>query len=472
MGNFRIAGVAGDRPAMKRLLLTTTVLTGVSLLPFAAHAANPDTWSGATSNAWETPGNWSNGAPTATSAVTISNLTNNPVQLNSNVSLNAGSGSNSASLTVGTGVAPGTPAVLNINLNDTLTMGTHTVTLAGGSITGLGTLSASTVSGFGTISSQIAGTTFNANATNGTTYGFPGGTFVNGTPGTALTLIGQNNLANDSFNVSAHGDFNFQGVNLSGTTTFNGVSTNLSGGPAGGNNTYGLFSFTGANSTLGAVNNANYEQVNVTGTKLSLNTFSLTNSWATNVPAFFVIGAGGTVDNAVGNSTLNGHMSTILTGGALTNSGGGTFTSAGMITGNGTVSGLTTISGGVTASGGQLTVNAAPGGTAIQSTSWQTGGGASDVLDLKGPFNYAGTGGFLNPGGATVQLDGATLNTTSGSGTIYGGHGTLNVASGVNTLAGAYIPNGSDGTTASVTVQNGATLRSMRRTSPWRKGRC
>jgi hypothetical protein len=90
MGNFRIAGVAGDRPAMKRLLLTTTVLTGVSLLPFAAHAANPDTWSGATSNAWETPGNWSNGAPTATSAVTISNLTNNPVQLNSNVSLNAG----------------------------------------------------------------------------------------------------------------------------------------------------------------------------------------------------------------------------------------------------------------------------------------------------------------------------------------------------------------------------------------------
>jgi fibronectin-binding autotransporter adhesin len=235
----------------------------------------------------------------------------------------------------------------------------------------------------------------------------------------------------------------------------------LSGGPTQGNNTYGLFSFTGANSTLGAVNNPNYEQVNVTGTKLSLNNFSLTNTWATNVPAFFVIGAGGTVDNAVGNSTLNGHMSTILTGGALTNSGGGTFTSAGMITGYGSVSGVTFASGGITAKGGTLTVDGGAG-MSVVSAGWGTAGGASDVLDVKGTLNFIPAGGFpaapgLYAGGGTVKLDGATINTNTSSGTGFGtgliqGSGQITVASGFNTLNGSLTQN------ANITVQNGATL--------------
>ncbi len=255
----------------------------------------------------------------------------------------------------------------------------------------------------------------------------------------------------------------------------NGVSTNLQfSSSAGGNNTYGLFSFTGANSTLaGNVNNANYEQVNVTGTKLSLNNFSVTNGWATNAPAFFVIGAGGTVDNAVGNSQLNYHMSTILSGGSLTNSGGGTFSAAGLITGTGSVSGLTLATGGVTATGGTLAVTAAPGGMTVASAGWGTGGGVNDVLDLKGTFNFAAAGGFpaapaLTPGGGTLQLDGATINANGSNGpangSLYTGSGSVVVASGVNTLNGNFLPNSSNGTVADYTVKTGATL-SLQNTS-------
>jgi hypothetical protein len=185
----------------------------------------------------------------------------------------------SGSLTVGTGPAPGTPlSVLNIGLGDTLTMGTKPVTLNGGSITGPGTLSETSgaISGYGTISSQITGTTLNANSTDGTAFG-GFSPFINGTPGTALTLIGQNNLASDSFGISAHGTFDFQGVTIT-APTLTGVSTNLNAGSGGGNNYYGLLSFTGAASTLiGNVNNTNYETLAVTGTTLHLNGVTMTN---------------------------------------------------------------------------------------------------------------------------------------------------------------------------------------------------
>ena len=445
-------------------LAATTALLA-TLMPFAAQAA-AITWTGGTSNAWQTAGNWNTGAaPISTSAVTISNLTNNPVQINSNVSLNGSTGS----LQVGTGAAPGQANSLNINLGDTLTMGARPVTLDGGSITGAGTLSTTGgITGYGTISSRITGTTFTANATNGSNFG-GFSPFVNGTPGTPITLVGQNNLTSDSFTVSGHGDFNFQGVTLT-TPTLNGVSTNLNAGSLGGNNYYGLFTFSGAPSTVvGNVNNTNYQQFDVNGTTLHLSNFSLTNGWATNVPPFFVIGAGGTVDNTTGNSNLTGHMAVVLNGGALTNSGGGSFIAPGAITGYGTVSGPLTATGGVTAKGGTLIVDGTNGaGIIAASAGWGTGGGASDVLDLKGTINFSpvtvGLSNFpaapvLNPNGATIQLDGATINTTGGSGLIQTGAGTFNIASGTNTLNGTFTPNGSNGNTANFTLQNGASLR-------------
>jgi hypothetical protein len=444
--------------------LALALPAAVVLAPCAAQAA-ADTWTGATSNAWETATNWSAGAPTATSAVTISNLTNNPVQINSNVSLNGTTGA----LTLGTGAAPGTANVLNINLGDTLTMGARPVTLDGGSITGLGTLSATgTISGYGTISSLLTGTSFSATATDGNNFG-GFAPFVNGTPGTPITLIGQSNLTSDSFAISNHGDFNFQGVTLT-TPTLSGVSTNLNAGSLGGNNYYGLLSFSGAASTVvGNVNNTNYEQFDINGTTLHLNNFSLSNSWATNVPPFFVINAGGTLDNTVGNSNLTGHMAVVMNGGSLTNSGGGTFVAPGLITGTGLVSGPMTVTGGLTASGGLLTVNGtAGGGITAASAGWGTAG-SGNVLDLIGTINFSPSGSFpaapaLNPNLGTIQLDGATITTTGGSGQIQVNNGQVNVASGVNTLNGAFVPGGT-GTTASYSVANGATLSLQNPTS-------
>ena len=129
----------------KQLAITTALL---ALTPFAAQVA-AISWTGGVSNVWDTTttGNWTpTGVPTTTSAVTISNLTNNPVQLKANVSLNGSTGS----LTVGVGTAPGQANTLNLNSGDTLTMGARPVSLLGGSITGPGTLSATgTISGYG-----------------------------------------------------------------------------------------------------------------------------------------------------------------------------------------------------------------------------------------------------------------------------------------------------------------------------------
>jgi fibronectin-binding autotransporter adhesin len=462
------AGGASLHSRMKTVSMAALALAlsaVVALAPFAAQAA-ADTWNGATSNAWETATNWSAGAPITTSAVTISNLTNNPVQINSNVSLNGTTGA----LILGTAPAPGTANGLNINSGFTLTMGARPVTLNGGSITGLGTLSATTgtISGYGTISSLLTATMhFSATATDGTAFG-GFSPFVNGTPGTPITFIGQS-LTSDSFAISSRGNYNFQGVTLT-TPTLSGVSNNLNAGSVGGNNYYGLLSFSGAASTVvGNVNNTNYEQFDINGTTLHLNNFSLSNSWATNVPPFFVINAGGTLDNTVGNSNLTGHMAVVMNGGSLTNSGGGTFTAPGLITGTGLVSGPMTATGGLTASGGLLTVDGtAGGGITAASAGWGTAG-SGNVLDLKGTINFSPSGGFpaapaLNPNLGTVQLDGVTINTTGGSGQIQVNNGQVNVASGVNTLNGAFTPGGT-GTTASYSVANGATLSLQNPTS-------
>jgi hypothetical protein len=163
-----------------------------------------------------------------------------------------------------------------------------------------------------------------------------------------------------------------------------------------------------------------------------------------------------TLDNTVGNSNLTGHMAVVMNGGTLTNSGGGTFTAPGLITGYGSISGPININGGLTATGGLLTVDGTQGtGITIGATGWSASLGS--VLDLKGNFNYPSTGGFLNPGTGTIQLDGATLNNTGH--TIYTGAGSIIANSGVNTLNTALIPNGSNSTVANYTVNTGATLK-------------
>jgi hypothetical protein len=66
---------ADEMTYRKALLITTAAL---ALAPFAAQAT-PTAWTGGTSTAWTTAGNWSAGVPTTTSAVTINTATNNPL---------------------------------------------------------------------------------------------------------------------------------------------------------------------------------------------------------------------------------------------------------------------------------------------------------------------------------------------------------------------------------------------------------
>ena len=459
----RLSGTGATRNRSSLLLSTALVAPAalvtaiLAFLPVTAHAAT-DNWTGTLSNNWGTAANWASGVPITTSSVFIQNTANNPVQLNANASLNGSTGA----LTIGTGPAPGTPlSVLNIGSGDTLTMGARPVTLNGGSITGPGTLSSTgAISGYGTISSQISGTSFTANSTNGAAFG-GFSPFVNGTPGTPLTLIGQNNLASDSFAISAHGNFNFQGVTIT-APSLSGVSTNLNAGPSGGNNYYGLLSFTGAASTLiGNVGNSNYEQLAITGTTLHLNGVTMSNNWGTSAPASWVVNAGGVLDNSVGNTQLQNTVT--MNGGTLSNSGGGILQSNGIIRGTGTVSGVIA-EGGITASGGLLTVDGTTGtGVTAASAGWTSSVGST--LDLKGNINFQPYGAFpaaptLNTSGGTVQLDSASINTPSNSGSIWtGGNGTVEAHTGVNTVNGNFIPSGSDNSTSNVQVDTGATLK-------------
>jgi hypothetical protein len=178
--------------------LTSLAAAATALMPFAVQAA-PISWTGGTS-AWETGTNWSTGLiPTTTSAVTIGVTTNNPVQINSNVSLSGTGGA----LTIGP-TGGGTES-LNINSGFTLTMLTKPITLNGGSLTGPGTVSGTgAIQGYGTFSAlDTSSAAWSANST----LGF-------------LTLSGGKTYKGSFATSSSTGlGFNFNGVTLSGIST-------------------------------------------------------------------------------------------------------------------------------------------------------------------------------------------------------------------------------------------------------------
>ena len=267
------------------------------------------------------------------------------------------------------------------------------------------------------------------------------------------------------------------------TALTNNGTVNLAGGtlqgPSGFFNTAGMFGAgkfdLKADSTLAG--NFSWNSVgntfNIGGANgahtLNLDTATLSTVSSSAPP--FIIGTGGTLNNANGASSLSGGGITVLQGGSLTNTGGGLFTFNNPITGFGNITGPMNIVGGVTATGGTMVVDGTVHPITVTSAGWGTGGSAGDVLDLKGTFNFTNSTGFLQPTGATVQLDGATLNTPGNSGSIWAGNslnskvGLVNVASGVNTLNGNVVPNGSNSSTSNFNVKNGATF-SLQNASP------
>jgi hypothetical protein len=411
---------------VRKTLLALAVLS-LALQPFASHAAS-HAWNGSASNAWENTSNWTGGVPSSTTGNpdTISAATNNPVQINTAVnigtnSLTFGSSSNS----------------LNINSGDSFTGGA--VTLNGASITGTGSFHASSISGFGTISAPLTGSiSFTANATDGTNFG-GFSPFVNGTPGTPLTLNNQT-LTNASFTISNHGDFTLNNVTLNGAS-LNGVSTNLNAGSAGGNNYYGLINMTGTNNLNGTITRNNYEVFSINSGTTNLNGATIS-GFATNTPGPFIIN-GGTLNNASGNSTI-GTGPLTMNGGAITNTGGGTFSTTDNISGYGSISGLSLGGGGhIVATGGTMTVN---GGSSANPASLGStsgagagfGASANSVLDLQGNFNIINPLN-ISPTGTTgiVQLDGLTT-TNSGSWATTLNAGAVNVVNS-STLSGPVI---------------------------------
>jgi hypothetical protein len=450
-----------SKPISLLTFASAAALAAGALMPSAVQAA-AILWTGGTDNNWMTPGNWSpSGPPITTSAITIGNTTNNPVQISNAVSLNATSGTNVGSLTVGTGV--GSTESVNITSTGSLAMGTHAITLSGGSITGSGAVSGTgAIQGFGTFSAPDASSAaWNANSASG-----------------ALTLSGGNAYHGTFTTSSSGGGFNLNGVTLSGiSTSGSGGTYNLNGATINGatlSNVNGQLNVTGDSALSGTINWFQYNTFNIGDGNGShtLNLSTATLSTVTGGPAPFIIGAGGTLNDYNGTSSMGGGGSVTLNGGSITNTSGTGGTTAGLFTvgdpisGNGTVSGNVAITAGnLNVSGGTLTLNGGAGGanTGIVLGTSSSGPGISvgsgNILDLQGSVTVA-SGANMNPGGGTIKLDGTTIynHNINNSGLTTSGTFDVVNASTLNNVAFSTGNGANLQADAPLTVTNGASL--------------
>jgi fibronectin-binding autotransporter adhesin len=448
----------------KQLLITTAALT---LAPSLVQAA-AITWVGTTSSAWEVGTNWNTGlAPVNTSGVIINVATKNPVQITTAVPLN----STGASLTIG-GLES-----LNIATGGTLTMGTHAITLSGGTLStsGTGSIASAALSGFGTLNAAFTGSFASINGGtldlqhSATVSGSNSGAKIasGGTlqidSGATLTL----NNGNSEMIVSGGGTVNLKGGTINGAT---GPFSNNFGGPG----TINVQATSALSGTIGndTTNNPGLLPINIGGSlpaaTLNLNTFA-------DGGISFSVGKNGILNNnQSGTTALSNGSSINMAGGSVTNTGGGgfTITGPGTISGYGTVSGLTSISANVSASGGTVgtpqTLNviggngATPTGLGSSGTGMNFISGANNTLDLQGLYNIVGPV-TINPSGGQVNLDGANIaNATTFPTTLSAGAGTVTVTKS-STVGGPIAANGNlvlnaALTGGSMTMASGSTL--------------
>jgi hypothetical protein len=382
--------------------------------------------------------------------VFINTLTNNPVLLDTNVSLNSGSGACAATtgcLNVGAGAGSGESLIIQNGI--TLTMGARPIILNGGSIsaTGTGLISGTgTVTGFGTFSAPYAGThTFTAN----------------GTAGNPLILDGNNNYTG-TFASNATGGMQLNaGSTFTGTFSGSGGTFNLAGANLGAATltaTNGIWNVTADSALTGAVSFNQYNTFFVGGTN-GAHTLSVSGNLSTVSGGAdpFNIGTGGVVNwNGVGAGSMGGGGTVRMTGGTLSSTGG-LFTVGDPLSGFGTVSGNVALNAGnETITGGNQTWN----GVTIGSSG--SGPGVSVVganqLNLQG--NITSWSWNANPGASgTINFDNTTITSASGTKSINNAGlttaGTFNVLNPSSLVNIAF----STGTAAQLTVNAPLTLQ-------------
>lgn len=453
----------------KHLLITTAVL---AMTPFTAHAA-AISWTGAISNAWAATSltaptsNWSTGGlPTTTSAVTIGVPTNNPVQITTPVSLNATSGTNVGSLTINGAES------LNVGTGGTLTMGTHAITLNGGSLStsGTGTIASGALSGFGILNAAFTGSFASV---NGGTLDLQHSATVSGGLNAAVINSGGTLQIDSGATLTLNNGNSEMVVNTGGTVNLNGGAINGATGSFsnyfGGAGTINVQATSALAGSIGndTTNRPGLKPINIGGSlpSATLNLNSLTDSSVS-----FNVGMGGTLNNQSGATSLgNTGLSVNMTGGSVTNTGGGAFTITGLISGYGSVSGLTAIQGGsnVTASGGTLTVVGGNGATPTDLGSSSGAGmnfnsNTGSTLVLQGNYNALNPVSIYPAAGA-VHLDGVNLtNSHPYTTTINAGTGSVTVTK-TSTLNGPVTSNGNLVLSAglnvgSLTMSKGSTL--------------
>lgn len=456
------------------------LLLAVSLLPVTAQATGY-TWTGTTSNAWNTNANWnpSTAYPNSYSdqaTISGSSGTNKPGVLNSTVLLGIASGT--ALTTSGTSAL----SPLDIQLTGLLGM--------------QGNISNSRSSGSGTEKITIEGTLRNDAATAGTVYTISGS---NGSVGLSGGVISSQNGGIWSFGQAVNGygtisapftntsvitsNTSGQTLHITGSSTAAGsLACSISGaflsleaalsGVTISNHT-GEIDLNGATLNGFTINNSGTGPINVTGdstlsgtltrnsnTPITLNghTFTMNGVTISNV-------SGGTASIAVGTGTLNvantlSSMSNgdpiTVAGGSIISTAGGTFNNSGQIIGYGTVSvPVTNVSSGVIrASGGRLALTAP---VTTSGTTMLANGVSGDILDLRSTVT-ATTSAWLypnpsgNPGNGEMRFNDATINGPTGVGqTVTLGQGAVNVTDD-STVSGNMTSN------AALTITSGKEL--------------
>jgi hypothetical protein len=442
----------------------------LGLVPLTAQATS-FTWTGGTSTAWAQTGNWTPaGFPNAyTDTATISASTNNPVSL-SGLELLGGTttvltigntaGTNSLDITsTGTlgvqgGISIGTTRRITVEgiLRNDGTAGTH-YAIGGASTTGVvlngGTVSSLSggvwdfqrpVQGWGAISAPFTNTSTGAVSANvnGQTLHVTGGGTISGALGSTLagailSIESAVTAASGTVTIAHTGEVDLNGATLIGLT--GGTVSHLSF-----NNVAGAVKLTGDSTFMGNIDNGSGSGTVIALNAHTLHLNSVTMSNVSGAAALFGVNTGALLDNSVGNSSIPNGAPIGMSGGTVSNTGGGTFTINTQIVGFGAVLGPLTSGNSTKASGGILYVDGTGGAVDVHSTTVFTNGVAGDVADLKGAINFGGLGSlYSNPSGGAgsgeIRLDGATLNGTINSDLVR--QGAVNVVNN-SSLVGTY----------------------------------